>query len=106
MCGIGVENSELCYGQLGQDSVEHVWNDHPTLIALRRDLPANLEGICSVCMFNQQCMGSCVADNYHQTGDLTKSFWFCTIAYESNLFPNNRIVNPLYQEEKNYESKV
>jgi SynChlorMet cassette radical SAM/SPASM protein ScmF len=91
MCGIGVEVPELVYGQLGKDNLEQVWCEHPTLQALRRDLPGNLEGVCGNCILKQKCLGSCVANNYHESGHLTEAFWFCKNAEELGFFPVNRL---------------
>lgn len=91
MCGIGIEVPELCYGQLGKDRLDDVWRDQPTLLALRRDLPGNFEGICGNCIFKQDCLGSCVANNYHQGARLTQAFWFCQEALENGLFPVGRL---------------
>jgi SynChlorMet cassette radical SAM/SPASM protein ScmF len=90
MCGIGVEIPELVYGKLGKDRLEHVWFENETLQALRRDLPDNLEGVCGSCILKQKCLGSCVANNYHQSGRLTDAFWFCQQAAEHRLFPETR----------------
>jgi SynChlorMet cassette radical SAM/SPASM protein ScmF len=94
MCGIGVDIPELIYGRLGKDEMKDVWINHPTLNALRRDLPGNIEGICANCMFRNQCLGACVAENYHQSRQLTAPFWFCQQAYENNLFPVARMKQP------------
>jgi radical SAM protein with 4Fe4S-binding SPASM domain len=91
MCGIGVEVPELCYGQLGEDRLERVWCDHPTLKALRLDLPGNLEGVCRKCILKQECLGSCVANNYHQSGHVTEAFWFCQQAEDHGFFPAIRL---------------
>jgi SynChlorMet cassette radical SAM/SPASM protein ScmF len=90
MCGIGMEIPELTYGQLGKDRVLDVWRDNQVLQDLRRDLPGKLEGVCGECLFKNQCLGSCVAENYHQTQRLTAPFWFCQQALGADLFPVNR----------------
>lgn len=91
MCGIGVAVPELVYGRVGVERVADVWNYHPMLIDLRNDLKENLEGVCGACIFRQQCLGSCVAENFHQTRRLTAPFWFCHQASEAGLFPVSRI---------------
>ena len=91
MCGIGIEIPELVYGKLGVERIADVWYHHPMLLALRRDLPEKLEGICGDCMFRPQCLGGCVAENYHQAKRLTAPFWFCQQALEAGLFPVSRI---------------
>ena len=91
MCGIGMEIPELSYGQIGIDCVADIWYFNKVLIALRQDLPDKLQGICGDCIFRQQCLGSCVADNFHQSHSLVAPHWFCKQAEQSGLFPAGRV---------------
>jgi SynChlorMet cassette radical SAM/SPASM protein ScmF len=91
MCGIGVDIPELIYGRLGVDQVKEVWINNATLKSMRDDIPGRFEGICADCIFKNQCLGACVAENYHQSRQLTAPFWFCQQAYEANLFPLGRL---------------
>jgi SynChlorMet cassette radical SAM/SPASM protein ScmF len=91
MCGIGLEIPQLTYGQLGKDRVLDVWRDNRVLQDLRRDLPGKLEGVCAECLFKNQCLGSCVAQNYYQAQRLTAPFWFCQKAYELGILPTQRM---------------
>jgi SynChlorMet cassette radical SAM/SPASM protein ScmF len=95
MCGIGIEIPELSYGRLGVDRVIDVWKNNSMLDSLRREVPANLEGVCATCIFKKQCLGSCIAENYHQSHRLTSAFWFCQQANELGLFPLTRIQNSI-----------
>jgi SynChlorMet cassette radical SAM/SPASM protein ScmF len=90
MCGIGVQIAELTYGQIGQDALAEVWGRHPMLEKLRQSLPVKLEGVCAECLFQAQCLGSCVAENYHQSGRLTAAYWFCEQAEQAGIFPAER----------------
>ncbi len=90
MCGIGMEIPELTYGKLGVDRVADVWANNPVLQDIRRDLPGKLEDPCGKCIFKFQCLGSCVAENYHQARRLTAPFWFCKYAQDENLLPDSR----------------
>lgn len=90
MCGIGIEIPELTYGRLGEDRIKDVWLNNVTLNALRQTVPAKLEGICAECIFKNQCLGSCIAENYHQKRRLTAAFWFCQQANEIGIFPPTR----------------
>ena len=91
MCGIGTEIPQLTYGRLGKDRVLDVWQDNPVLQDLRRDLPGSLEGVCAECLFKNQCLGSCVAQNYYQAQRLSAPFWFCQQAHELGLLPLQRM---------------
>lgn len=99
MCGIGMEIPELTYGQLGKDRVADVWRENPVLQTLRRDLPGELEGVCGDCLFKWQCLGSCLAGNYHQAQRLTAPFWFCEQASELGLLPEQRMTHGGQKEE-------
>lgn len=91
MCGIGMQIPELSYGRIGQDALVDVWYNHPMLAALRQSLPAKLEGVCAECLFKAQCLGSCVAENYHQSGRLSAAYWFCEQAQQQGIFPGERL---------------
>jgi len=93
LCGIGIEIPELTYGRLGKDRLVDIWRDNQVLRQLRSDLPAKLEGVCQSCLFKWQCLGSCVAENYHQFRRLTAPFWFCMQAQEAGVFPEKRVVS-------------
>jgi SynChlorMet cassette radical SAM/SPASM protein ScmF len=104
MCGIGVEVPELTYGQLGTNQVSDVWYTNPMLLLLRKEIPTKLEGICADCMFKNQCLGSCVADNYHQSHRLTAPYWFCERAMDHGLFPDSRL-NLFGSKKLSYKAK-
>jgi SynChlorMet cassette radical SAM/SPASM protein ScmF len=91
MCGIGTKIPELCYGDIGSDQLSNVWHENPMLQTLRNDVPARLEGVCSDCIFKCQCLGSCIAENYHQTHSLTAANWFCQVAKDAGHFPESRL---------------
>ena len=90
MCGIGEQEPELCYGMLGQERVADIWLTHPLLHELRKKIPEGLEGICGECILRDRCLGSCVAQCYHNTKSLTAPFWFCQAADEVGIFPHAR----------------
>jgi SynChlorMet cassette radical SAM/SPASM protein ScmF len=90
MCGVGTQVPELCYGLLGEDPISEVWFSNPMLVELRKGLPASLDGICGKCIFRDQCLGSCVASNYHLAGSVSAPFWFCQAAEDAKIFPSSR----------------
>ncbi len=90
LCGIGQQVPDLVFGMAGEDPLEKVWKQHPKLVELREGLPGRLEGICSRCLMNQRCLGSCVAQNYYRSGSYWAPFWFCEEAEREGLFPMTR----------------
>jgi len=92
LCGIGEQIPELIFGQAGKDSLSKIWNEHPVLLKIREDIPFHLKGICSRCLLKSRCFGSCVAQNYYRSKDLTAPFWFCEMADEAGLFPQSRLI--------------
>ncbi len=92
LCGIGEQISELIFGEAGKDSLATIWNEHPILLKIREDIPLQLKGVCSLCLMKSRCLGSCVAQNYYRTKDLTSPFWFCEMAEREGLFPESRLI--------------
>lgn len=90
LCGIGVQTPDLIFGRLGRDDLAETWCSHPTLERIRAEVPRDLKGICGDCLLRDACLGFCLADNYHRTGDLLAPFWFCTLAEEAGRFPRHR----------------
>jgi SynChlorMet cassette radical SAM/SPASM protein ScmF len=94
LCGIGEAVPELVFGDSRVDALSDVWRTHPTLLSIRRDLPARLEGICKLCLLSNLCLGSCIAQNYFRESSLWAPFWFCQNAHEQGLFPQSRLKHP------------
>jgi hypothetical protein len=40
-----------------------------------------------------RCLGSCVAQNYCRSHDLSAPFWFCKEGEAAGLFPASRVVS-------------
>ena len=92
LCGIGEQIPELVFGIAGKDSLLEIWNEHPVLKKIREDIPNKLKGVCGRCLLKNNCKGSCIAQNYYRSRDLTSPFWFCELAENANLFPKSRLM--------------
>jgi len=92
MCGIGTQEKDLIYGNLGINKISEIWTENPGLKSLRKNIPDKLEGICHKCLFKNSCIGACVAHNYHAEKKLTAPFWFCEQALKNKLFPVTRML--------------
>ncbi len=90
LCGIGTTQPELIYGHIIADDLQLVWKENPRLIKLREQIPSKLEGICTLCLHHDICLGMCVANNFHETGKLNAAYYFCRQAREQGLFPMSR----------------
>ena len=90
LCGIGVQDQNLVYGMLGDNSIEAIWTSHPTIRRIREVVPGQLEGICGNCLFRDACQGFCVADSFSRTGNLVAPFWLCGAADAVDQFPRAR----------------
>jgi SynChlorMet cassette radical SAM/SPASM protein ScmF len=91
LCGIGGQVPDLVFGQIGEEPLEKIWSENPVLKSLRVGLPGHLEGVCSRCLMKGRCLGSCLAQNYYDSGRLWSPFWFCQQAEEAGLFPVSRL---------------
>ncbi len=92
LCGIGENVPELTYGRAPLDRLEDVWNNSKVRNELCEQLPARLEGVCSICLMKNLCLGACIAENYYRTKNLWAPFWFCEEAYKKGLFPTSRLL--------------
>ena len=91
LCGIGRTVPELCFGNLRDTSVVEVWQSHPTLLRLRRELDGDYPGVCGRCLHARLCLTYCAAQNYQDGGRLMSPSWLCAAAYERGLFPTSRL---------------
>jgi len=90
VCGIGDNIPEMVFGQVGDGDLDDIWRNHSVLMEIREGLPDHLQGICERCLMKYRCLGSCVAQNYHDTKKLIAEFWFCREAVTLGLFPHAR----------------
>ena len=91
LCGIGQTVPELVFGHASRDRLEEIWKNTPVLEEIRAGLPERFEGICRDCLMKFLCLGTCVAQNYHETKALWAPFWFCREAKKAGLFPESRL---------------
>jgi len=104
LCGIGSHVPELVFGQVGEDKLEEVWGENQVLQELREGMPGRLGGVCTRCLMRHRCLGSCLAQNYHDAGTLWAPFWFCQQAEEAGLFPASRLMGVM--PERNVQINV
>lgn len=90
LCGIGLTVPDLIYGDVETSTVREIWCHHPRLEQLRNQIPGELEGVCGECILRTTCWGHCIAQNYHFSGRLKASYWFCAEAEREGLFPVSR----------------
>ncbi|MEI6287467.1 MAG: SynChlorMet cassette radical SAM/SPASM protein ScmF [Bacillota bacterium] len=91
LCGVGMQIRELIFGDARRDKLADVWNNSQVLLDIRSQLPDKLEGVCANCVLKSRCLGSCVAQNYHDAKSLYAPFWYCQSAYDQGLFPASRL---------------
>jgi len=93
LCGIGEHISDLTFGHASTDCLADIWEHHPVLLKIRKELPAGLTGICGRCLMKKMCLGSCVAQNYYRSRDLMGASWYCEEAEAAGLFPKSRLID-------------
>ncbi len=90
LCGIGSSVKEMVFGDAETDKLSDVWYNNRVLKEIREGIPKKLEGICSLCIMKNTCLGSCVAQNYYRQNSLWSPFWFCEMADKAGIFPDSR----------------
>ena len=87
LCGIGTTRPELIYGHIADDNLQKVWCESPKLVQLREQIPGRLEGICAQCLHRDICLGTCVANNFHESGRLNARLFFLSESPGTGTFP-------------------
>jgi SynChlorMet cassette radical SAM/SPASM protein ScmF len=91
LCGIGASVPDLVFGNASKDPLARVWQDTPTLWAIRDDVPGRLGGVCGRCLLKGLCLGQCVAQNQYFSGSMWSGYWVCQQALEAGMFPEYRL---------------
>lgn len=91
ICGMGERSEKLIIGKVGSSNLKDLWEHHPLLRDLRMTVPEKLEGVCSMCVFRNRCLGHCRAIGFAKTQSLVTPYSFCQRAFDSGLFPENRL---------------
>lgn len=100
LCGIGRNVPDLCFGQLGKDSVRDVWIAHPTLVKMREELDSPYPGLCGDCIHAKRCLTHCPAMNFEATGHLIAVSPLCAEAEKRGIFPNSRRISGFDMQDK------
>lgn len=94
ICGIGEEIEELIFANVHGATVREVWEGNKTLIAIRRDVESEREGLCQRCMLKKYCMGGyCRAFAYARYGSFRAPYPFCQDSFDAGLFPAFRLLD-------------
>jgi SynChlorMet cassette radical SAM/SPASM protein ScmF len=93
-CGIGNSHPELVFGNILDDdfSLAHFWQVAAPLNSARRILADKLDGICTHCVLESSCKGSCRAFAYSYSGSLQDAHPWCQKAFQEGLFPSHLLI--------------
>jgi SynChlorMet cassette radical SAM/SPASM protein ScmF len=91
LCGASQLVPALTLGQVGVETLEHIWKENPILLNLRANLAHSLQGICMRCSLRTSCMGHCIVQNFLESGSFWGPYWFCAAADRAGLFPASRL---------------
>ncbi len=91
-CGMGYRSRDYIFARAADARLDEVWNDHPQLDVMRKQLPQSLEGVCGNCVARSSCQGGCRAEAYEVYGSLMAPSPSCQQLYDAGLFPNQRLV--------------
>ncbi|PIE52521.1 hypothetical protein CSA37_04610 [Candidatus Fermentibacteria bacterium] len=92
LCGVGFSRKEMAWGRFPKTTVAEAWRNSPILKRIRNSLPESIQGVCSMCMHRDSCLGRCVVNNNETGGSLTAPDMICQAAWEAGLFPETRLV--------------
>jgi len=92
LCGVGFSRGEMSWGKFPEVSVETAWKNSPVFNTIRNSLPDKLQGVCSVCIHRDSCIGRCIVNNNETGGSLLSPDALCQAAWEEGLFPATRLL--------------
>lgn len=93
LCGVGFSRPEMSWGKFPDMSVKEVWEKSPVLNSIHSTLPGELQGVCSMCIHRDSCIGRCIVNNNETSGSLVSPDAICQAAWEAGLFPKTRLLN-------------
>ena len=93
-CNMGKRATQYNFGHISTVSLRDVWENHPTLQAVRRQVPDQLEGICGNCMLKTTCQGACRSHAFEKYGSITAPSPGCQALFDAGLFPKDRLIDP------------
>jgi SynChlorMet cassette radical SAM/SPASM protein ScmF len=86
LCGEGRYNKDFIFGNALENNLKDVWEKSENLTTLRRMIPGELEGVCSVCMVRNLCLGSCRVAALLEGGKINSPNPVCQELYEQGKF--------------------
>lgn len=95
ICSLGKQVGKYIFGHVSTIDVKDIWEKHPMLTDIHESTHTKLKGICSNCIFRQQCLGGCRAEALFVYGDFFGPHPRCQEYYDSGKFPKSRLINQI-----------
>jgi SynChlorMet cassette radical SAM/SPASM protein ScmF len=88
-CGVGNTYPELVFGNINDSGFDIMtfWKCNATLVSTRRQLEDEIKGVCSSCVLEPSCKGSCRALAYGCSASFDAPHPWCEAAFNAGLFP-------------------
>lgn len=94
LCGIGITHSETVLGNIYKDNITKIWIEgEGCLKEIRSFTRSSFEGVCSKCMFREQCANVCPAYVYETAGTFFASYPICERLHKAGLFPEEYLLD-------------
>lgn len=79
-------------GNVRDHSINELWETMYTNSDIIPNDVTHIEGICSKCIYLQECCGNCRADSISYYGDITAPYPVCQKLFDNNLFPKECMI--------------
>lgn len=93
ICSLGKQFDKYIFGHVSNIDIKDIWQNHPILTDIHESTYTKLKGICSNCIFRQQCLGGCRAEALCVYGDFFGPHPRCQDYYDSGKFPKSHLIN-------------
>jgi AdoMet-dependent heme synthase len=85
ICGVAGADETLYVGNVMEQSFVNIWLHAPLFNHLRSLTAEDLTGVCSKCVYRQDCGGACRLSAYKGSGDFTTSYSMCQAFYDAGV---------------------
>ncbi len=92
LCGYAGINEDIIVDRYEEGShVSTIWKNNPKILDMRKSFE-NRSGVCRICIHGSSCNSVCKAESVKEYHRWDAPYPFCQRLYDSNQFPESRLI--------------